>query len=310
MDDVITAATFATIVALALGLSYWANRARFDRSALVGLYLLLGFPGFLLAVWGLAAVVYGQTYGRLLLPLGLGLGLPLLAPVRRFLARLMPIDPDSPVDMVGSSLLLGAIAFFAVSLIEVGQEPSELGAEPVSEVELILMATLEVALAYVVVGVPMRRTFREATARLGILLPTWRTPLVAVGFLVLAYLCAFVGGLLTDVFQPGVSEQLGEVVEDVTGEVQNPFGAVLLGICAGVGEEALFRGALQPRFGLVVTSATFALIHTQYGLSYVILGLFGVGIVLGLERRYFGTVAAMLTHAIFNAIAVLLQAYA
>jgi membrane protease YdiL (CAAX protease family) len=93
----------------------------------------------------------------------------------------------------------------------------------------------------------------------------------------------------------------------MTADVQYPLGAVILGACAGIGEEALFRGAIQPRYGIVLTSLAFALVHSQYGLSFVILGLFLVGVTLGIERKYFGTPAAMMTHAIFNVIAVLVQ---
>jgi hypothetical protein len=62
---------------------------------------------------------------------------------------------------------------------------------------------------------------------------------------------------------------------------------------------------VQPRYGLVLTSGLFALLHNQYGISFVLLGVFLMGVVLGLERKYFGTTAAIITHAIFNTIAVL-----
>jgi uncharacterized protein len=49
----------------------------------------------------------------------------------------------------------------------------------------------------------------------------------------------------------------------------------------------------------------FAFLHSQYGISFVLAGIFVVGVLLGLERKYLGTTAALITHAIFNAIAVL-----
>ena len=57
--------------------------------------------------------------------------------------------------------------------------------------------------------------------------------------------------------------------------------------------------------GLVTTSILFAFLHSQYGISFVLAGIFVVGVILGLERKYLGTTAALITHAIFNAIAVL-----
>ena len=77
-----------------------------------------------------------------------------------------------------------------------------------------------------------------------------------------------------------------------------PLGALVLGIAAGAGEEALFRGALQPRYGIVLTSIVFALLHApQYGLNMAVLGLFGVSVVLGVARNRYGTTTAMIAHS-------------
>jgi hypothetical protein len=43
----------------------------------------------------------------------------------------------------------------------------------------------------------------------------------------------------------------------------------------------------------------------QYGFNLALLGLFGVSIILGLERKYVNTSAAMITHALYNAVQVL-----
>jgi hypothetical protein len=47
-------------------------------------------------------------------------------------------------------------------------------------------------------------------------------------------------------------------------------------------------------------------LHNQYGISFVLLSIFVVGLMLGLERKYFGTTTSFLTHAIFNTIVVLI----
>lgn len=174
--------------------------------------------------------------------------------------------------------------------------------------ELLSTAVFEVVLALVAVGWGVRRGFRDAWTRLGFTRPTVKAVLVAVGFLVLAYIPSIAGSILTEQFQPDVPDQIDTVTDEMTADVQNPFGAIAVGFGAGIGEEALFRGAIQPRFGMVFQAALFALVHSQYGLSFIVLGLFGVGIVLGIERHYFGTTAAMLTHMLFNIIAVLVAA--
>jgi membrane protease YdiL (CAAX protease family) len=57
---------------------------------------------------------------------------------------------------------------------------------------------------------------------------------------------------------------------------------------------------MQPRFGLIITSLLFALVHGQYGLSLATLVVFGLGLVLGLVRNRTNTTTSMLTHALYN----------
>ena len=301
-------AVYILIVAAALGLSYWAARAVKDRSANVGLYLLFGFPGLLLTIWGVAAIVAGANNAATYLAIGLGLLLPLIPTFRKAVARVTPMDPTSPIDMCGLCFILAAGAAFGVILVNIGTSPDDLDIESVSYGELFTTAAFEVALALVAVGWGVRRGIREAWHRLGFTKPTPKVILIALGFVVLAYIPSIAGSILTEEFQPQIPEQIDSVTEDLTADVQNPVGAAALGFSAGVGEEAFFRGALQPRYGIVMQAAFFALVHSQYGLSYIVLGLFGVGLVLGIERHYFGTTAAMITHAVFNILAVLAAA--
>jgi membrane protease YdiL (CAAX protease family) len=80
----------------------------------------------------------------------------------------------------------------------------------------------------------------------------------------------------------------------------------VLGASAGIGEEAIFRGALQPRYGIIIPSLLFMMLHgPQYGFNLALVGLFGVSIILGLVRKHVNTTAAMITHALFNAVQVL-----
>jgi len=73
-----------------------------------------------------------------------------------------------------------------------------------------------------------------------------------------------------------------------------------LGLAAALGEETIFRGALQPRFGLILTSLLFAIVHSNYGLSISTLVVFLLGIVLGLVRIRHNTSTSMIVHAIYN----------
>jgi membrane protease YdiL (CAAX protease family) len=295
------------IVAIAYGLVYWAYRGEKDRSARVGLYLVYGIPGTLLTVAGLALSVNGQTKGLVILAFGLGLVLPLLKPVRAFVATYTPFDPTSATDMSGLCVVLSiTIGYFVLSLVN--NNPEEVD-QSVDNGYLIVQVAAYIALAYAAVGVGFRRTFDEATTRLGLRWPSKRTLLIAVGFVGIALVISAIASGLTAAIQPDVSDKIQQSLQNMTSDVQNPIGAIILGLSAGIGEEIFFRGALQPRFGIGLTSVLFAVLHTQYGFSVTSVGILGIGIMLGYERKKYGTPAAMTTHAIYNILSVLALTY-
>jgi uncharacterized protein len=77
-----------------------------------------------------------------------------------------------------------------------------------------------------------------------------------------------------------------------------------IALAAGLGEELLFRGALQPLLGVWVTSALFVLVHTRAyrfnkfnGRVLVqALGIFAASVVFGFLAIYAGLVTAMIVH--------------
>lgn len=80
---------------------------------------------------------------------------------------------------------------------------------------------------------------------------------------------------------------------------------VWIALCAAIGEEMLFRAALQPLLGLWIASVVFLVVHTPVyrfrrfdGATLAqVGGVFGAGLVLGLVYQYVGLLAAMLVHA-------------
>jgi hypothetical protein len=67
-------------------------------------------------------------------------------------------------------------------------------------------------------------------------------------------------------------------------------------LAAGIGEELLFRGALQPVLGLWFTAILFAASHIQYGLTPATLAVFIIAIALGIIRQRTNTTVAILVH--------------
>ena len=78
-----------------------------------------------------------------------------------------------------------------------------------------------------------------------------------------------------------------------------------IALAAGVDEELLFRGVLQPRIGLFMSAIVFASFHLQYtchGLpSAGNLEIVVLGVLFGLLRQRAGLPAAILAHAAYDA---------
>ncbi|WP_019037097.1 CPBP family intramembrane glutamic endopeptidase [Psychroflexus tropicus] len=77
--------------------------------------------------------------------------------------------------------------------------------------------------------------------------------------------------------------------------------------CAGVGEEILFRGALQPLMGLWVAAILFVLLHGYISLKDWKKSIYGFFLILvsagfGYLTLYFDLYAAMAAHFIFDVI--------
>jgi membrane protease YdiL (CAAX protease family) len=292
-------------LAVAYGLAYWVFRAVRDRSALVGLYLLFGIPGVLLTVVGAAFVVSGSDRAWSVLAVGVGLCLPLIPAFRRFMATWTPMDSGSPVDMAGLCVVLAVIGVLLASYA-LSPEPADAGGD-VGVAELLIQFLAEIAFAYILVGFAITRDFKQATARLGLVKPSGKLVGIATMAVFVALVVVALGGVATNLLQPDVSNEINVATKEITSGVQSWIGAVFFGVGAGAGEELLLRGAIQPRYGVLVTSLLFALLHNQYGISFVLLAIFLVGVMLGLERKYLGTTASFLTHAIFNAVVVLIS---
>lgn len=303
IQTVYVVVTLAIFLAIAYGMAYWAHRASDDRSALMGLYLVLGIPGVLLTLLGLAWLAGRNTSGFTWLGLGLGLILPLSPQFRKLFSRVTPMDPGSAIDMTGLSVVLAFIGFFLFQYA-FNPAPDEVG--EVSIAYMLSQFVFMIALAFFLVGVGQWRSFDEALDRLGLKRLNVRQIGIAMAAVVGAFLIMGIAGALTQWLQPDFDNAIQQTTEEITQNVNNIAGALFFGLGAGASEETLLRGALQPRYGIWVTSLLFALLHSQYGISFVMAGVFCMGIVFGLLRNRVNTTAAILTHAVFNAIVVLI----
>jgi membrane protease YdiL (CAAX protease family) len=246
---------------------------------------------------------------------GLGLCLPsilgvilLLPPVRRLIARLVPIDPGRVVHAVAlsySSLvlvnLLLTLGMGLSNLADALQSSADAGVSYNITALIWVQDLTMLAMAFVGVGWLSRRGLRVAAQRLGTIRPTWAQ--AAVGLAIGLAMVPVV--LLLERLAGQVGLGSNPDVERLTEQMLGPMltslpGVLTLGLAAALGEESVFRGALQPRFGLILTSILFALLHSNYGITLSTLLVFVVGMVLGLLRQRTNTTVSMLTHATYN----------
>jgi hypothetical protein len=161
----------------------------------------------------------------------------------------------------------------------------------------------EVLLAAAAVGLWVARDLRATRERLGLGAMQGRHLLIAIaGLLVVIGLNSGMEALEHARFPAlwAADQAMGNLI---AGDL-NVFASVVLGVSAGVGEELLVRGALQPRAGLFWASVLFMAGHVQYtwfGMLTILL----LGITLGVVRNRANTTTAIVVHALYDMVAAL-----
>src|SRR5262249_59098604 len=68
-----------------------------------------------------------------------------------------------------------------------------------------------------------------------------------------------------------------------------------------------FRGFLQRRFGLIISSLLFAMSHFNYGLPFMIVGVFTISLVIGRTFERTGDLLpCIVAHGIFDAVQLII----
>ena len=197
------------------------------------------------------------------------------------------------VLFIGSNL--GVAAMETLSEIEIG-----------NPLALIIPQNLAFALAALLgVGWGVRRRLPDVAKRLGFTRPSVNDFLLGLAMsLIMFFATMLVGGLVTLIFgsESGLSSGFNE---QIIRHLPGVGGVILMGLASGIGEEMLYRGALQPVAGVWLTSFLFAISHIQY-LSPAILVIFVLGLILGYTRNRWGLNTAIWTHALYNTLVGLL----
>ena len=263
-------------------------------------------PSLLGAIQGTNLAGLGALIGATAL---LGL-LCLLPAFRSLLARWLRIDRSSPVHTVALvfAIYLGAsslsLLLTSQRLISLSLEASNLGMPALVAGEVVF-----VVFALAGVGLFTRRSWRQVLDRLGLRLPTGRqwAAVVATTAALLALDCGV--SLVWRLLWPGSYDTVSGMSQKLFGQFGSPWGAAVLGLSAGIGEETLFRGALQPRFRILLTAALFSIAHVQYTLSPALVEILIVGLLLGWVRAKSNTTTCIIIHASYNFLNILLAPF-
>ena len=233
--------------------------------------------------------------------------LPLIPALRRWLARWLPINPDSVVHTTALAFAVYQIGLSLGQMAIIGDLENLVATQFALTVWDILLTGLPLVLVGLAgVGLYIRRDWQLTFQRLDLLRPTWRQLLLAAG--VTALLLAFDWGVSQawERIDPAGYDLIERVTDNIFGSLMTVGGAIVLGLSAGISEELLFRGALQPRLGLLLVTILFAIGHLQYGFTIATLEVFVIGLVLGLIRNRTHTTVCILIHAGYNSTGVLL----
>lgn len=308
-------------------LSHWAKK---NKAAEITLFVVLVFASLLVIALGALLIVasFVQTVpGSIISP-----GAFLFVAVAVTLAGLAGLALCTPplwsiVDRSGRSfwsnpptffalwlfamvLALAAVGFVTVLSTDVDALASSLGGG-ISPADVAAGQLPMIIVAVLGVGLFVRRGPREVVERLGYGPLGAKDLGVCALFIVGALALSAATDALFAALQPDLYDRVGELSAQLFSTQGMSLPSVLLfglalGLGAALGEESLFRGAVQPVFGILPTSLLFASLHVQYGpsvsLGYVL--LLSVG--LGLLRQRINTSTAFVSHAGYNFATVLL----
>lgn len=224
----------------------------------------------------------------------------ILKPIRKDLAAFLPIDPESPVHMM--ALVLGAILLGTqvTSIAFTDVLAANNAQPPLSVLDLIEDELPFLVVAIAGVGIFIRRNVPASARRLGLVVPAWWQIALALAAAGIFFAFAAQMDVLSHDLTPDIARRVDATTQHVFGQLNNPVGVVALALLPGVCEEILFRGALQPRIGILATALLFASIHTEYGLSLDTVAILVIAIGLGLIRKYANTTASGACHVTYN----------
>lgn len=236
---------------------------------------------------------------------GLLVALQVSGGLRRWVKRVIPgLDLGRPVHFMAFAICILLSVFTWMQYNAVGgmrgladaieREGRQLAIVTVTQMGWVFGAMLGV-------GYLTRRNWSDVVQRLGIHGPRhadlgWGAAVGLAG-LALIVVFAFVRPLFVS---PDTIAEEAAVSAAIASQYPTLPTAFVLSVLVAVGEEIFFRGALQPVFGVMLSSGLFVILHIQYTQSIAIVVLLLFTLMLAWLRQRFSTMAAIIAHFVYN----------
>ncbi len=226
-------------------------------------------------------------------------------------------QPASYPNMVGLFVYVTALGFMLQSVNPISMEfPSIPIPIPASLQQLFSYNGLGlVMLSFCGVGIFVSRDWKSAFKRLGWEKPTLKQ--VGIGLSLVVF--SFCYDLVWAIFTHGAAGQ--DMATKLSGYNSGTFAsgadlsasivlALATALCAGIGEETLIRGALQPALGIVPAAILHGVLHAQFTHAPILIIQIAIwSIAFGLVRRFTNTTTTIIGHAGFNFVTTFLFAF-
>lgn len=227
------------------------------------------------------------------------------------LARLGNFEPQSAVHRSALVLALMMLAFSISDVMLAGGVEgvaAQLETQQIGYIETLGNLLLMLSAGLLGVGWLTRRGVGQVAQRLALRMPTRSDVVQGLGTALACVMLAMAFSVvLSLVLPPEVLEAQSAASSEITRALSASLGvAFVAAMSAALGEEVLFRGALQPVFGIVPTAVFFTLLHSQYSLTLSSVLIFGVGAIFGILKERQSTTSAIIAHFAYNFILLLL----
>lgn len=172
-----------------------------------------------------------------------------------------------------------------------------------------------ILLSFCGIGIYVSRSYKEAFSRLALVKPTKAQIGIGIALIFLSFTYDALWAIYTHKLGGQDLATKLSFYNSGTFSVAGGFApsvilALATALCAGIGEETLIRGALQPVFGILPAALLHGMLHGQFAHAPIFIVQVALwSTLMGLVKRYTNTTTTIIGHAGFNFVTTFLFAF-